>query len=254
MINFKFKNKIRNNINSINNINNNITINDTYNSVIPLKIYQTWHSKDLPPIMSSCINELKYLNPEFEHIIYDYDDCRQFIQENYDERILNAYNKLIPQAFRSDLWRYCVLYKNGGIYLDVKFRCSKGFKLICLTEQEYFVRDLDKVGIYNALICCKPGNPIMLNCINNIVYNVETNYYGYRDLCVTGPHLLGKFFTQVQKNTLQIELNVINNLHIIKFNNRYILGMYNEYREEQNKYKKNELSYGQLWNLKKIYN
>ena len=73
MINFKFKNKIRNNINSINNINNNITINDTYNSVIPLKIYQTWHSKDLPPIMSSCINELKYLNPEFEHIIYDDD-------------------------------------------------------------------------------------------------------------------------------------------------------------------------------------
>jgi len=43
MINFKFKNKIgNNNINNINNINNNITINDTYNSVITLKIYKTY--------------------------------------------------------------------------------------------------------------------------------------------------------------------------------------------------------------------
>ena len=232
---------------------NTIILKNEYNSIIPLKLYQTWHSKEIPPIMQNCINELKYLNPEFEHYIFDDNECRKFIEDNFDKKVLDAYDKLIPQAFRADLWRYCILYKNGGIYLDVKFRCLNGFKLIALTEKEYFVRDLDKVGVYNALICCKPENPILLNCIRNIVYNVETNYYGYRDLCVTGPHLLGKFFSQNQKNSLEIEMNVINNIHLLKMSNVYILGMYNKYREEQNKYKKNELSYGDLWNQKNIY-
>ena len=245
--------KLNNNNSRVNTIKKFI-LKQNYESVIPLKIYQTWHSKEIPPIMNSCINELKYLNPEFEHNIFDDNDCRNFIKENFDIKVLNAYDKLVPQAFKADLWRYCVLYKNGGIYLDVKFRCLNGFKLIALTEKEYFVRDLDKVGVYNALICCKPNNPILLNCIRNIVYNTETNYYGYRDLCVTGPHLLGKFFTQRDKNNLQIEMNVINELHLLKFDDIYILGMYKKYREEQYIYKKNEFSYGQLWELKKIYN
>ena len=220
-----------------------------YKCEIPLKIYQTWHSKDLPPVMSNYIDELKFLNPEFEHYIFDDEECRQFIQDNYNDRVLNAYNKLIPQAFRSDLWRYCVLYKTGGIYLDVKHRCLNNFKLISLTEEEHFVRDCDKVSISNSLICCKPNNQKMLNCINDIVYNVETEFYGYRDLCVTGPHLLGKNFKQAEINKLQIELN---NLHFIKYNGIYILGMYEKYREEQKLYQNNE-HYFILWNNKNIY-
>ena len=248
MINFKFKNKIKN----ANNSNNNI-IKHTYNSIIPLKIYQTWHSKELPPIMNNCINELKYLNPEFEHYLYDDTECQEFIKQHFPECVINAYNKLIPQAFKSDLFRYCVLYINGGIYLDVKFRCVNGFKLIYLTENEYFVRDLDKFGVYNALICCKPGNIVLFNAINNIVYNVENNFYGYRDLCVTVPNLLSKFFTNEQKNNFKLEMKLDNNLHLIVCNNLCILEMYKKYREEQNIYKNNTCSYGELWNIKNIY-
>jgi len=234
-------------------ITKSLNLNNNYNSVIPLKIYQTWHSKELPPIMNNCVNELKYINPEFEHYLYDEKECQDFIKNNFQEEVLNAYNKLIPQAFKSDLWRYCVLYINGGIYLDVKFRCVNGFKLISLTEKEYFVMDLDKFGVYNALICSKPKNLILLNAINKIVYNVENNFYGNRDLCVTGPHLLEQFFTTEEKNNLQLKMNVFSNLHSILFKNMCILQMYTKYREEQNIYKIHDLSYGELWKIKNIY-
>ena len=42
-----------------------------YNSVIPLKIYQTWYTKDLPPKMQECVDKKKRENPEFEYNLYD---------------------------------------------------------------------------------------------------------------------------------------------------------------------------------------
>ena len=34
-----------------------------YNPVIPLNIYQTWHTKDLPPLMKNAVNKIIYNNP-----------------------------------------------------------------------------------------------------------------------------------------------------------------------------------------------
>ena len=55
--------------------------------------------------------------------------CREFIKNNFDLDILNAYDILKPGAFKADLWRCCILYIYGGIYLDIKYGCFAGFKL-----------------------------------------------------------------------------------------------------------------------------
>ena len=34
--------------------------------------------------------------------------------------VLNAYDSLIPGAYKADLFRYLVLYREGGVYLDCK--------------------------------------------------------------------------------------------------------------------------------------
>ena len=86
-------------------------IKDTYKSIIPLHIYQTWYTKNLPPKMAECVESLKQDNPEFEHHLYDDLDCRNFIKNNFSEEILQTYDSLIPGAYRADLWRYCILYK-----------------------------------------------------------------------------------------------------------------------------------------------
>ncbi len=56
-----------------------------------------------------------------------------------------------------------MLYINGGIYLDIKYRCINGFKLVHLTET--FVKDRPDGCVYNALIVVKPNNKIMLDCM-----------------------------------------------------------------------------------------
>jgi len=42
-----------------------------YRSVVPLKIFTTWHTKHLPPKMQENWDALKSENPEFEHYLYD---------------------------------------------------------------------------------------------------------------------------------------------------------------------------------------
>ena len=48
-------------------------------------------------------------NPELEFKLYDESQCRNFIKNNFDKDVLDAYNKLSPYSYKSDLWRYCVL-------------------------------------------------------------------------------------------------------------------------------------------------
>lgn len=228
----------------------------TYDSKIPLNIYTCWHTKDLPPLMKQNYERLKNDNPEFNHFLYDEDECRDFIKNNFDKDVLHAYNSLIPCSYKSDLWRFCVLYINGGIYLDIKYKCANGFKFVALTENEYFVRDIPEHCVYTALIITMPKNDILLKCIKKIVLNVKNKYYGPTSLYPTGPGLLGLFFKNNEIQNLEHFLSVINieghdRLYII-YKNTLILECYHEYRKEQAIYQKNKY-YTDLWNQKKIY-
>ena len=227
----------------------------SYNSIIPLDLYTCWHTKELPPLMRANYDFLVKDNTKFTFHLYDENECREFIKTHFRPDVLYAYDHLIPGAYKADLWRYCVLFIKGGIYLDIKFSCINGFKLIALTEQEHFVKDRPVKCVYNALIAALPGNVILYNCIRQIVDNVTNKYYGFDWLEPTGPRLLGRYFTQ-NKNfnlyykTTEVE-NKINEYYIV-FYDRIILKQYNGYRDEQVKYQKN-LYYPRLWENRQIY-
>ena len=231
-------------------------LKDIYNSIIPLNIFQTWHTHDLPPLMKQNCDLMKNSNPKFNYYLFDDNDCREFIKNNFDETILNAYDSLIPGAYKADLWRYCVLYINGGIYVDIKYKCINNFEFISLTEQEYFVRDRPENYVYNALISSKPKNQILLMCINQIVKNVNNKYYGNNALEPTGPGLLGKYFLKKEIEAMHLYFIIIlrNNKEIdtIRYKNINILECYDGYRYEQKYYQKN-YRYNILWDNENIY-
>jgi len=159
---------------------------------IPLNIFQCWHSDDLPVSVRNSIDNIKRNNPEFTHHLYNDTMCRDFIKSNFEEDVLYAYDSLIPYAYRFDLWRYCILYKFGGIYLDVKYQSINDFKFIYLAREEHFCQDLKEsgLGIYNAILICKPNNEILLQCIRKVVDNVQNEFYGENGLHISGPLMI----------------------------------------------------------------
>jgi mannosyltransferase OCH1-like enzyme len=238
-----------------------------YESVIPLTIYQTWYTKDLPPSMQKNVDNLKRQNPEFSYQLYDDNDCREFIRLNFASDVLHAYDTMIPGAYKADLWRYCVLYKNGGIYMDIKLSCINGFKLIELCESEHYVLDREipdifntPMPIYNALMVCKKNNPFLLEAIYKVVKNVEKKYYGFCALYPTGPGMLSEVIQEVKIKGINLNLNTdINHYYDstgLVYRDRFIISVkYPEYRKEQEELNKkiNKKYYLHHWLDRELY-
>jgi mannosyltransferase OCH1-like enzyme len=229
-------------------------IKSRYDLVIPQDIYQTWQSKMIPPLMFKAISKIKKHNPMFKYHLYDDNNCREFIKAHFREDVVDAYDRLIPGAYKADLWRYCILFIKGGIYLDIKYAPLNGFKFINLCESEHLVLDKGEQGIYNALMVCKPGNQLLFKAIRQIVANVKNKWYGNCFLSPTGPKLLTKFIS-VNDPIVDLkheELLGDNNYKIIYYNNIPILKSYNGHTIESRQ-NSNKQHYSILWQNKEIY-
>jgi mannosyltransferase OCH1-like enzyme len=221
--------------------------------VIPLHIYQVWHDlKEMPTSVKESIELIKEQNPEFEHHLYDEGMCRKFIQDNFPKKVVDAYDSIVPHAIKADLWRYCIMYKMGGIYLDSKYYGVEKFKFIYLTGKEYFCKDVpwSFSGIYNAILICKPKNKIILKCIDKIVENTEKKYYGSTPCCI-GPLMMRSFFTNKQIDALELEFEVINKIkRFIVYKGHRILKYNEDYRKETAQSSKHWSKY---WEKRQLY-
>jgi mannosyltransferase OCH1-like enzyme len=230
-------------------------LKQNYDVKVPLNIFQTWHSKILPPGMAKTVLMNKSLNPKFRYFLFDDKDCFDFIKNNFDTDVLNAYTSLIPGAYKADLWRYCVLYKKGGIYLDIKYRPLNNFRFINLMEDEHFVLDNDNNCIYNAVMICKPGNELLLKAIHKIVENVKKKFYGESFLEPTGPLMLRKL---VNENKMLVNIDLKHNevgngdSKYIYFKNIPIMKSYQGHIYERENNSKRQ-HYGVLWKNRNIY-
>ncbi len=209
---------------------------------IPKVIYQTWHSRTLPPKMAECVENLKSANPGFKHYLYDDTDCREFIEANFDPEVLYAYDSLLPGAFKADLWRYCVLYINGGFYVDIKFMCEPGFSLSKIKDPQFYVGEYNHKGtglydhiVYTGIIGSQPKNPLFDRCIKQICENVREKFYGPEHTSPTGPWLFAKKMDPKDIENIEYsyyEEDGIGHIRHIKQHN-VILSHYPEYRREQ---------------------
>jgi hypothetical protein len=166
---------------------------------IPRNIFQTWKTKKISSEFKSLTQTWVDKNPNYAYFLYDDNECDDFIKKNFDNRIYNAYCRIIPGAFRADLWRYCILYVYGGVYADMDTICINSIDLF-LNEDIEFMTPIDlnnnpNIGnhnLFNAFIAAVPKHPILLDCINRIVYNIENNIIPFSNLDFAGPGILGR--------------------------------------------------------------
>jgi mannosyltransferase OCH1-like enzyme len=228
---------------------------------VPLNIYHTWNTHDVPEKMAQNINYILNQNPDFNYYLYDDNECREYIKNNFSEDVLDAFDSLIPGAYKADLWRCCIIYKEGGVYMDIKLKPIVELKKLIELNNFYFVEDTPsmkgckhQIGIYNAFIISYPKNPILKLAIEKITNNCKNQYYGLNSLDVTGPCMLGNIFNEYYNSDYNpnIELYLKKDGSIYNKKNIQITDMYDGYRDEQKKV--GTLHYSFYWNNKNMYN
>lgn len=187
---------------------------------IPRVIYQTFETFECSENMYRSIQTWKDLNCEYEHYYFDNNKRIEFIEKYFDKKVLLAYLSLIPGAFRADLWRYCVLFIKGGIYVDADMICLKSFREYIRPKDEFIVAQdtpMSKSYICNGFIASRPNHPFLKEQIERVIYNIENKINCFY-LDITGPGLFGKTINRMLNRNIDSEYELgKNKIHNFKF-------------------------------------
>lgn len=234
---------------------------------VPLVIYQSWQSHIVPKGMKQNILSTVETNPDFDYYLYSDADSRAFIKKHYDDDVVAAFDSLRPGAYKSDLWRYCILYKLGGVYFDIKMVPLVSLYNLVYNNTHVFVKDFTVPGkeilnmrdcVWNGLMISPPNNKIFKYCIDEVVESYKMQLYRNNPLDITGPCLLGRIIKTYDSSNyfkyMTLNINKENDSVILLYHNiPYFLVEYPGYRKEQKMFQKST-HYHQAWNNKEVYN
>jgi mannosyltransferase OCH1-like enzyme len=162
---------------------------------IPPRLFQTYVHET--PFMASW----RRLNPAWDYAFFDDAACRRFVQQHMEPAVYETYTRLLPGAARADLWRYCVLYTHGGVYVDADCSCLVPLRDWIGAEAELVVpvdhEHQPALPLFQAVLGCTPGHPLMRAAIDAVVRHVQTRQYRHRIFELSGPTCLGRCLNAV---------------------------------------------------------
>ena len=154
---------------------------------IPKVIYQTWYIKEFPETIQNSINCMMNINIGYKYELYDDADMLSFIVKNFDSTILECYNSLTIGAAKADLWRYLILYNNGGIYLDVDSVIYGKLDNLLLDDCcSIITRENNFNKFVQWCLMFTPKHPLLKICIDSCIDNIKNKRYN-DILKLTGP-------------------------------------------------------------------
>lgn len=162
---------------------------------IPAILLQSFNHSVLHEDYYTVISHTLRLNPHYEYRFHDMLSAQKLLRDNFEPRVLQAYDDLLPGAYRCDLWRLCALYVYGGVYMDLKLSPYVSFDemiekdtdiLFCV---ERFGIEYPQESIFNGFICSTPKHPLILAYIEEVVNRVESRGYYQNEWSITGPRV-----------------------------------------------------------------
>lgn len=163
--------------------------------IIPRVIMQTGFSPVVTTYFGQGVYDMLAMNPDFTYLFMDDQDCRHYLEQHFEPRVLSVYDGLKPGAYKSDLFRLCFLYHQGGVYIDInKVLIAPLAEILSRPDRSVFYGVFDTIPqfIFQAFMASVPGLRFLRAAINRICYNYEHEFYGLTCLCPTGPGMLGK--------------------------------------------------------------
>ena len=142
----------------------------SYSNVIPKVIVSTYHKKNKIP-EKVFLNIRKYAS-NYKYLVFNDNEIISFLNKYYNNSVVETFNNL-KGPHKADLFRYCYLYKFGGIYLDIKTELIENIDNIFNKRNVHFYTVISggkfKNTIYQGIIATVPSNPFFLNLINFMI-------------------------------------------------------------------------------------
>jgi mannosyltransferase OCH1-like enzyme len=155
---------------------------------IPKVIYQTYKNENVPALTRFFIWLMKTRNPQYRYEFYDDKRIDTFFQAEFDESVYKSYKRIDIGAAKADFFRYALLYKYGGVYLDIDGYTVRNLDDMIRPDDAAIITKERNPGIFAqyALVFAQ-GHPILKLCIDKILDNIEHDRYASDIHKLTGP-------------------------------------------------------------------
>jgi len=274
---YRFKNKIKKDfpktINAV--LDETIILPDVEREKnIPRTIYRTYYDLEIAKKFKEATEITSRSNKNLKEIIFDDNMIDSYIKNNYSDRIYKAFKSINPDygPAKADFFRYLIIYKEGGIYLDIKTSINKNIEnelmedKLLVSKGEYnpypipfglvfqslnnynwgYFTGVKNHGEYSNWHFMAPkGNPVLGKVIKQMVSNIEyglknKNIYNngeYSVLALTGPIMFSRTINSYKnKDTVKILNPNLNSkaLYCLGFDHKKV-GTKKHYSQVKNK-------------------
>jgi mannosyltransferase OCH1-like enzyme len=171
---------------------------------IPKVIHRTWKTRDIPYdiFKKEWVDSWEKYNPSWEFRFYTDEDIDRFMEENYPEHLelLNSYDQHIKKV---DAFRYFLLHRYGGMYVDLDFECFKPLdNLFCEGVNIYLQQNNPTVlRTTNSIMISSPGHVFWKHAIRRLA--AERNMSAGPP-AHTGPHFLTRVLEEREYDDIEI--------------------------------------------------
>ena len=137
------------------------------------------------------------MNPEWEYRLWSDKDNDLFVKTEFPA-FYDIFNGFSKNIMRADVIRYLIMYKLGGVYLDLDYEMLQPFDfnghpvVLPMNRSVSFGDPQDAIG--NCIFASVPGHPFWKDVIEDLQNNppVVNDYPEVID--ATGPGLLTRIF------------------------------------------------------------
>lgn len=146
-------------------------------SFIPKLIHLTHYDYDCIP--EKVWANLRRFASDYDINFYSDQECFNFIKQHFNFNIANIFVRLSTGAHKADLFRYCIMYILGGIYLDIKVVPFKNLNTIFNHQKSnimYTVLDHNRKGIFQGIIASYPKNIFFKELIDDFL-NLDQDFF-----------------------------------------------------------------------------
>jgi len=176
--------------------------------MIPLILSQTAPSYDLPPAEARFCATWQRHNPDFDYRLFDDAASRDVIADVFPQ-YLSQYDALPYPVMKADIFRYAVVYRDGGFYADTDMECLQPlpkafFDVDCLlaVEAHLSARSQQKlryrtpVQIANCIFGARPRHPVFAALVHRAFAQIAAaKIITVADIEeLTGPRMLTRAF------------------------------------------------------------
>lgn len=147
--------------------------------MIPKIIHQTWKNDKIPSEWKGFVKKLKKLNPDWSYRLWTDDDCLTFVEEEFPD-FIETYKGFSKNIMRADVIRYLIMYKIGGVYLDLDYEVLKPFDfgehrvVLPYNRQKEFGDNYDGIG--NCIFASEPGHPFWRDVIDQLKLGLRKDF------------------------------------------------------------------------------